>query len=237
VEGYTNDVTLSELKEISDRHEIPIIDDLGSGCLLDVTEYGLAEEPTVQGSVSLGAGLTCFSGDKLIGGPQAGIIVGKKELVEKLKRHTLVRAIRIDKVRLAGLTATLIHYLKGEATKEIPIWRMISMPIDDIERRCQAWVKPFKGLIKVIDGESMVGGGSLPGSTLPTKLAAIDGQKSTKGPSFAQAAAALLRQHYPPVIGRISDDVLLLDPRTVFPEEDNDVLSALTAALDKVRKS
>ena len=116
VVGFTNEITIEELVAVGNKHNLPVFDDLGSGCLLDTTVYGLAEEPMVQRSIAAGVALAFFSGDKLVGGPQAGIIVGKKEYVDKLKRHPLARAVRIDKIRLAGLIATLIHYLKGEAT-------------------------------------------------------------------------------------------------------------------------
>jgi L-seryl-tRNA(Ser) seleniumtransferase len=228
VEGFTNAVTIEEMVALGKKHDIPVLDDLGSGCLLDTTAFGLAAEPMVQQSVSLGVELACFSGDKLLGGPQAGIIVGKKALVDKLRRHALARAVRIDKIRLAGLAATLVHYLKGEAVEKIPVWRMIAMPLDELERRARLWAKTIGDLARVIEGETMVGGGSLPGSTLPTRLVAIDGK--TGGRNKVLSLARKLRHNVPPVIGRISDDVLLLDPRTVLGEEDDIVLQALKTA-------
>jgi L-seryl-tRNA(Ser) seleniumtransferase len=188
----------------------------------------------VQQSVSLGVELACFSGDKLIGGPQAGIIVGRKALVDKLKRHALARAVRVDKIRLAGLVATLIHYLKGEALEKIPVWRMISAPLDEVDRRARLWAKALGDLAQVVEGETMVGGGSLPGSTLTTRLVAIGGKQGQRNTVISLARK--LRHHAPPVIGRISDDVLLLDPRTVLGEEDDMVLQALkttTAGLNR----
>ena len=181
----------------------------------------------VQQSVAAGIGLTFFSGDKLVGGPQAGIIVGKKQLVEKLKKHPLARAARIDKVRLAGLAATLRHYLKGEATEKIPVWQMISTPLAEIERRAGKWAGALGSLAKVIDGESMVGGGSLPGSTLPTRLVVV-GEGGRQGKNSAQTLARRLRRNEKfPVVGRIDNDVLLLDPRSVLPEEDEILIQAL----------
>jgi L-seryl-tRNA(Ser) seleniumtransferase len=234
VEGFTNSVAIEEMVALGKKHDIPVLDDLGSGCLLDTTAFGLAGEPMVQQSVSLGVELACFSGDKLIGGPQAGIIVGRKALVDKLKRHALARAVRIDKIRLAGLAATLIHYLKGEALEKIPIWRMISAPLDEIDRRARLWAKALGDLAQVVEGETMIGGGSLPGSTLQTRLVAIGG-KQGRG-NIAPALARKLRHNVPPVIGRISDDVLLLDPRTVLDEEDNIVLQALKTAIAGVNR-
>ncbi len=162
-----------------------------------------------------------------LGGPQAGIMVGKKQLIDKLKKHPLARAVRIDKIRLAGLAATLLHYLKGEATGKIPIWRMISASVEEIAQRAEVWAEASGGSSQVIDGESMVGGGSLPGSTLPTRLVAI-GEGKVKGKALAQRLARELRRNESfPVIGRISDDVLLLDPRSVLPEEDKIMIQAL----------
>jgi L-seryl-tRNA(Ser) seleniumtransferase len=219
VVGFTSEVTLSELVAIGKKHNISVMDDVGSGCLLDTTTYGLAPEPMVQASVHDGATLTFFSGDKLMGGPQAGIIVGKKEYIEKLKKHPLARALRIDKTRLAGLVATVTHYLKGEATIKIPVWRMIAVPLDEIERRATLWSRALGGA-NVIPGETMVGGGSLPGGSLPTELVTIEGKN-------IQAISRKLRLRDIPVIGRIDKDKLLLDPRTVLPEEDEIVVKAL----------
>ena len=221
--GFTSEVTLEELVDIGKRHDLIVLDDLGSGCFLDTTAYGLAPEPMVQQSVAAGVPLIFFSGDKLVGGPQAGIIVGEKRYIDKLKKHPLARAVRIDKTRLAALVATLVHYLKGEATEKIPVWRMISANLQDIERRAQIWAKAMGEKAEVVTGETMVGGGSLPGGSLPTKLVAIKGGKKLS----VKAVGERLRRHDFPVIGRISEDALLLDPRTVLPEEDDIVISAV----------
>ena len=225
--GFTHFVTLDELVTLGSRHDLPVFDDLGSGCLLDTAEFGLNPEPMVQQSITSSAGLVLFSGDKLIGGPQAGIIVGQKPLTDKLKKHPLARAVRLDKISLAGLVATLVHYLKGEAESKIPIWRMISTPLDEIERRANTWAQAIDNLAQVIDGESMIGGGSLPGDTLPTKLVAIGKKSNRKGKNTAQTMSQRLRRQQTPIVGRISDNVLLLDPRSVLPEEDQIVLQAL----------
>ncbi len=228
VVGFTHSVTLEELVALGQQYDLPILDDLGSGCFLDTATFGLAPEPMVQQSVAIGAGLVFFSGDKLVGGPQAGIIVGKKQLIDRLKKHPLARAVRIDKIRLAGLAATLVHYLKGEAVKKIPVWSMLSAPLEEIDRRARMWAEALGGLAQVIEGESMIGGGSLPGSTLPTRLVAIGGGGKRKGQSTAQTLARKLRRNEKcPIIGRISGDVLLLDPRSVLPEEDRIVLPVL----------
>ena len=225
--GFTSEVSLDEMVALGKRSGIIVFDDLGSGCFLDTVSFGLAPEPTVQHSVALGAGLTFFSGDKLVGGPQAGIIVGEKLLIDRLKKHPLARAVRIDKVRLAGLIATLAHYLRGEASTKIPVWRMISMPVAEIDRRAQRWAQALGNKARIIPGETMIGGGSLPGGTLPTKLIAIGAEGKRKQRNIAQEISRVMSQHEVPVIGRISDDVLLLDPRTVLPEEDDIVIKSL----------
>jgi len=218
--GFTSEVTLEELAAIAKQHNLLVLDDLGSGTLLDTTAFGLAPEPMVQQSVKAGASLVFFSGDKLLGGPQAGIIIGEKQYVDKLKRHPLARALRIDKTRLAGLAVTLMHYLKEEAVTKIPVWRMIAAPLKDIEKRAALWAKACGA--KVIDGETMVGGGSLPGGSLPTKLVALKG---------GGALAKKLRSLPLPIIGRVEKDQLLLDPRTVLPEEDDIVIKYLSTLL------
>jgi len=221
--GFTHLVTLDELVALGRQYDLPVFDDLGSGCFLDTTRFGLDPEPMVQQSIATGAGLVFFSGDKLMGGPQAGIIVGKKQFIDKLKKHPLTRAVRIDKIRLAGLVVTLIHYLKGEAISRIPVWRMISAPLAEIDQRARQWAQPLQGLAQVVEGETMIGGGSLPGGTLPTRLVAIGGE----GKSMAQALSERLRCQEMPIVGRISGNMLLLDPRSVLPEEDEEVLQAL----------
>ena len=224
--GFTHFVTLEELVTLGGQYNLLVFDDLGSGCLLDTTKFGLDPEPMVQQSVATGAELVFFSGDKLMGGSQAGIIVGKKQLIDKLRKHPLARAVRIDKIRLAGLIATLIHYLKGEALTKIPVWRMISASLEEINQRAKQWAQPLQDLAQVVEGETMIGGGSLPGGGLPTRLVAIGGE-GKKNRNLAQALSQRLRSQKIPIVGRISDQVLLLDPRSVLPEEDETVLQAL----------
>lgn len=229
--GFTHSVTLEELVGLGPRYHLPVFDDLGSGCLLDTTKFGLDPEPMVQQSIALGVGLALFSGDKLLGGPQAGIIVGKKQLIDKLKRHPLARAVRIDKIRLAGLFATLVHYLKDEAVSKLPVWRMLSTPVEEIEKRARLWAQALDSSARIIEGESMIGGGSLPGGTLPTRLLALGGQGKRKNKDLAQAVAQRLRCQEPPIVGRISGNLLLLDPRSVLAEEDETVLKALRSVI------
>ena len=170
VEGFTASVEIPGLVELGHKRGIPVLHDVGSGCLLPTQGYGLAPEPMPQDSISSGADLVFFSGDKLLGGPQAGIVVGKAESVSKLERHPLARAVRIDKLNLAALTATLLHYLKEEAESEIPVWRMISASEEAIKDRALDWKERLGPDVpaEVRPSRSAVGGGSLPGETLPT---------------------------------------------------------------------
>ncbi len=216
--GFTETVPLTDLADLAHQHGLILLDDLGSGALLDTAQFGLSHEPMPQESLAAGADLVMFSGDKLLGGPQAGIIVGRADLIETLKRHPLARAIRADKLVLASLSATLTHYVRGEALEKIPVWRMISLSPAAIRARAEAWAAAVPG--EVVPAESTVGGGSLPGDTLPTWAFA---------PHVAQpnAAAARLRAGDPPLIARVADDRLLLDPRTVLPEQDALVIAAL----------
>ena len=221
ITGFTSEPTLSELAEISHQRGIPLVDDLGSGALLDTAQFGLGHEPTVFESLSAGADLVCFSGDKLIGGPQAGIIVGKTELIAKLKKHPLARAVRADKLCLAALSATLLHYLKDEAVREIPIWRMIAAPAEILQNRAINW-KQTLGMGEVVTSQSTVGGGSLPDETLPTFVLSLSVHSPNR---FLER----LRLYLPPVIARLEADHVLFDPRTILPEQDNDLLAAIRA--------
>jgi L-seryl-tRNA(Ser) seleniumtransferase len=232
LQGFTHRVELGEMITVAEKNGIMVIDDLGSGCFLDTAEFGLESEPTVQESIAAGAGVVCFSGDKMVGGPQAGIILGKKKYIDIIKKHPLVRALRIDKTRLAGLAATLTHYLKDEATEKIPVWNMIAMPVDSIDKRATEWAGIMPGVFKVVDGESMVGGGSLPGGTIPTRLLSIQLKTGRKEKNKASLISRKLREHNPPVIVRIEKDSVFLDPRTVFPEEDKEITKALREIVD-----
>jgi len=214
VTGFTAEVALEELVTLGRKHSLPVVNDLGSGTLLDTTAFGLVAEPTVQQSVEAGASLTTFSGDKLLGGPQGGIIVGQKALVERIRRHPLTRALRVDKTTLAGLQATLLHYLRGEAVDKVPVWRMIAMPLDTIRTRAEVWAAQLRAAgipATARQGVSTVGGGSLPGQTLSTTVVALE-------PASPDGLAERLRAQEPPVIARIEGGRLLLDPRTVLPE-------------------
>jgi L-seryl-tRNA(Ser) seleniumtransferase len=210
--GFTHETPLCDMAEVAHAHGVAVLDDLGSGTLLPTAPYGLAPEPTVQESLAAGADLVTFSGDKLLGGPQAGLIVGRATLIAKLRSHPLARALRIDKTTLAGLEATLLAYLNGRATSDIPVWRMIAATPELLRTRAERIAAAIGGGATVLACASAVGGGSLPGETLPSFAVAIGGAPDD--------LARRLRQGTPPVIGRIADDRLLLDVRTVLEEQE-----------------
>ncbi len=221
--GFTAEPPLVELSEIAHAHGLLLADDLGSGALFDTSAYGLAAEPTVQASLDAGADVIMFSGDKLLGGPQAGILIGRQAIIDRLRQHPLARAVRPDKLCLAGLAATLAHYLKGEALKQVPVWRMISMTAEEAGQRVQAWADTLcaAGLTcEVADGDSVVGGGSLPGESLKSRVLHVR-------VGGVDAAAARLRAREVPVIVRVEDDDLVIDPRTVLPRDEDELIGAL----------
>lgn len=223
--GFTSEPPLSDIVRVAHQAGITVVDDLGSGSLLETTDFGLGHEPMVQESLAAGVDLVCFSGDKLLGGPQAGIILGNSKLISKLKKHPLARAIRPDKLCLAALSATLLHYLKSESLTEIPVWHMISQPLNQIKTLATRWVDHI-GQGEVIEGYATVGGGSLPGETLPTWLVAI----SSRHPNELLAS---LRRAQPPIIARLEEDRMVLDPRTVMPDQEDALLSGLFDILNK----
>jgi L-seryl-tRNA(Ser) seleniumtransferase len=221
--GFTEEPEMSEIVEVAHMKHVLVVDDLGSGALVDTAKYGLAHEPTVQESLEAGVDILCFSGDKLLGGPQAGIIVGRKELIARIRKHPLARAVRADKTCLAGITATLTHYLKDEAEREIPILRMMSMRAEQVRVRAEAWREAL-GQGEVVRSESTVGGGSLPEESMPTFVLALNVKSPDK---FLRK----MREADPPVIARTENDRVLLDPRTVFEKQDAVIISTLRSLL------
>jgi L-seryl-tRNA(Ser) seleniumtransferase len=221
--GFTTVPTLAEMVDIARQASVPVLDDIGSGALLDTQHFGLGHEPMVQESIQAGASLVAFSGDKLLGGPQSGILVGERAWIDRLRDHPLARALRADKLCLAGLHATLTHYARGEAEREVPVWRMISMPEDEIRARSEAWASALEaGVTRA--SRSTVGGGSLPEETLPTWTLALESDHPNE-------LAARLRRATPAVIARVEDDQVVFDPRTVLPEQDPALLDAVRRAL------
>lgn len=232
--GFTEEPELKDIVETAHRFNIPVVDDLGSGALYDTAKYGLVHEPTVQESMNAGVDIVCFSGDKLLGGPQAGIIIGKKVLIDKIKKHPLARAVRADKGCLAGLSATLTHYLKDEAEREIPVVKMMSLTLKQLKGRAEAWKNELgHGLalsnveVEIESGESTVGGGSLPGESIPTFLLSLNVRSPDK---FLKK----LREQHPPIIARTENNKVLLDPRTVLPEQEGALLVGLKNLLKDI---
>jgi len=217
--GFTEEPDLNDIVAAAHEQNVPVVNDLGSGALYDTAKYGFIHEPTVQESMQAGVDLTLFSGDKLLGGPQAGIIIGKKALLDKIKKHPLARAVRADKACLAGISATLTHYLKDDAEREIPILKMMSLTLKQVQGRAEAWRAELEQGA-VVSGESTVGGGSLPGESIPTFLLEL------KVPS-AEKFLRALRKNNPPIIARTENNCILLDPRTVLPEQEGALLVAL----------
>ncbi len=227
VEGFTHEPALAEVTAVGAARGVPVLHDLGSGALLDTAQFGLGKEPMPQESLAAGAGLVFFSGDKLLGGPQAGIAAGRAELVAALRAHPLARALRADKMTLAALRRTLLHYARGEALAKIPVWRMIAAPLDELNARAEAIAERVGEAASVVDGASRLGGGSLPTDELPARLVSVDATNA----GGAGELARRLRSGAPPVVARVADDRVLLDPRAVPPERDAALADAIAAAL------
>jgi len=233
VTGFTDKPALEELVELSQRSAIPLVEDLGSGCLVDLTEHGITE-PTVRQSIEAGVGIVTCSGDKLLGGPQAGIIAGKKELIGRVRRHPLFRALRVDKLTIAALAVTLGAYLRA-AWDEIPAMRMIRMTPQELKRRADNFIRELRPQlpldevqIEVVDGASLAGGGSTPTQSLPSKVIRIASARhsATKLEQRLRRAPAGIS-----VIARVEEERLILDLRTVFPEQEPQLIKTLAAAL------
>jgi L-seryl-tRNA(Ser) seleniumtransferase len=222
--GFHSEPQLEEIVAAAHQFNVPVLHDIGSGALLDTAEFGLAHEPMVQESVAAGCDLVCFSGDKLVGGPQAGIIIGREALLQPIRTHPLARALRADKLALAGAAANLLHYLKDEALSKVPVWRMISRPLGEIQATAENWAA-YLSAGEVIQGFSTVGGGSLPTEDMPTFLLALTPEKPDQ---FME----VLRQASPPIIARIEDDRVLFDPRTVLKEQEASLLRNLLSLLE-----
>ncbi len=231
--GFSGEPGIEELAQLAKEHNLPLIDDLGSGALVDLGDYGLEKEPMVHHSLKAGADVACFSGDKLIGGPQAGIIVGKSDLIKKIRKNPLARAFRIGKMTIAGMEATLRLFRSPEKLKERhPVYRMFALSVVEVESRAKKALRTLKKQIpeaaefSVVDGGSQVGSGSVPVQTMPTKLLMVKPAAIS-----AESLARSLRHHQPAVFPRVQNDAVLLDFRTIQEQEDKVVLEALIIAL------
>ena len=235
VVGFSAEVSLEEMVQLGRKYNRPVMNDLGSGCLIDISIYGMQKEPTVQEAVQAGADVITFSGDKLLGGPQAGIILGKTELIDGIKGNPLNRALRIDKLTLAALESTLIAYLsEGGAIQEIPTLRMLTIPLAELRKQAKRLERLLKQetdsvSIELIRETSRVGGGALPLQDLPTWAVAVRPHHGS-----TDALEATLRDQNPPIIARISDDQLILDPRTIQADELETIAQGVRQALQKI---
>jgi len=230
--GFVQQVEIKELKELGKKYSLPVVVDLGSGTFLNTEDFGLKHEPTVQENIRVGVDIVCFSTDKLLGGPQGGIICGKEIYLKKISQHPLFRTLRVDKITLAILQEILLSYLKGEAVSKIPIWKMISCPLDKITARSQNICQKLKekdipAFTK--EGQTAIGGGSLPGQTLPTKLIII------KPPCPVEIFSKELRSFNPPLLGRKEKEFFILDPRCIDPSSDNLVIKIVTSVYSKMK--
>ena len=224
ITGFTEQASTSELVELARKRGLPLMEDLGSGALVDLASFGVAGEPGVLDSLRAGVDVVTYSGDKLLGGPQAGLISGRAELVARMRSNSLFRALRVDKLTYAALEATLLAYVRRDHDA-IPVLKMMRLSKDEIGRRAEALaqkVHSAKMKIEVIDGESVIGGGAAPSAVLPTRLLAV----SCEGLS-ADELAARLRASDPPIIARVEEGRVLLDLRTVFPEQDRLIVGGL----------
>jgi L-seryl-tRNA(Ser) seleniumtransferase len=239
VMGFTSEVSLQDLVQMGKEYRLPVVDDLGSGCLIDLSQYGLEKEPTVQETIKTAVDAVTFSGDKLLGGPQAGILLGKKKFLDLFKANPLTRALRIDKLTLATLESTLLLYHdEKRAMEEIPTLRMLSLDTNGLKKRGRRLMKRLSGMMnqKIIftlkEDVSQVGGGALPLQELPTIVVAI------KPLHFSlNSLEGYLRKSDPPIISRISKEELILDMRTIFDEEIPLLAAGIEKALTKIAES
>jgi L-seryl-tRNA(Ser) seleniumtransferase len=231
ISGFTKTVELADLVALGRKHGLPVIDDVGSGALLDFGRFGFAGEPVARDSVAAGADLVLFSGDKLLGGPQAGVVAGRKEWIQKIEKDPLMRAFRLDKMTLAALEATLRIYLDEQrALQEVPVLRMLGAPPAELRRRAEALAARLRGLpgltAAVREDVAYVGGGSLPDQTMPAWVVEVEAA------GLSDAALALrLRTGTPAVMGRLRGGRLVLDVRTVFPEQEAALVEAMRCAV------
>jgi L-seryl-tRNA(Ser) seleniumtransferase len=232
VVGFTNSVSVQELAALGEKHDLPVIHDIGSGALFDLADVGLGDEPVARDSIDAGADLVLFSGDKLLGGPQAGVIVGRRHLVERIERNPLMRALRVDKLTLSALAATLSALAHPDkAASELPLWSMIAAPVEQLRRRAEQIARDVESRAagvraKVLATTAYVGGGSLPEQGLESAAVAVHG-----GQVSDQELADRLRSATPAVVGRLQNGCFMVDLRAVFPRQDETLTDALVAAL------
>jgi L-seryl-tRNA(Ser) seleniumtransferase len=248
--GFFEEPSIEDIAKVAREHNVPVIDDLGSGALVDLGKYGLESEPMVRDSIEAGVDVACFSGDKLIGGPQAGIIVGKAGVIKAIKKNPLARALRVGKMEVAALEATLRLFLDQSKLEERhPVYKMLALTVDQLQARAEAVAKALKKSVSaregeapaeparsaeivVVDGSSQVGSGSVPAEMMPTKLLSVRPASIS-----ADALARKLRGYSPPIFARIHQEAVLFDFRTIQPDEDALVEKALRDLLATGRES
>ena len=226
IDGFTEQPTLDALVALGEGASLPVFDDQGTGCLVELDQFGLRGQASLPGSLRSGVSLLAASGDKLLGGPQSGLLIGKRDLIERIRANPLYRALRVDKLTYAALGATLIAYLSGDLDR-VPVLRMMGLSADSVRQRCERIAEKLKSdrlSVEVTETRSVVGGGTTPGTSLPSYALAL----RLTGQGEAELAASLRRLE-PPVIGRVSEGRVLLDLRTV-PESDDEMLLALLQA-------
>jgi L-seryl-tRNA(Ser) seleniumtransferase len=224
INGFSQSVDVKELKILSKKYQIPLVVDLGSGSFLATEKFGLEHEPMVHEIIRAGADIVCFSGDKLLGGPQGGIICGKSEYLKRIRKDPMYRTFRVGKMTLSLLQSVVLSYLNGNVLQDLPAWQMIAMPYEAIKKRSQSMANKLKqkGIDAAChDGESVVGGGSLPGKTLPTRLVYLKPEENI------EKLDQNLRLHWPAVLGRVKEGYYIIDLRTVFPENDRELIDIL----------
>jgi L-seryl-tRNA(Ser) seleniumtransferase len=236
--GFTERPSVDQIAELSRRTGIPSFEDLGSGCLIDLSAFGIVDEPVVAQSIAAGISVVSFSGDKLLGGPQAGIIAGSRTIIDRVRKNPLMRALRVDKMTYAAVEATLSLYVQGAAKREIPVLRAITMSRDDLQARAECFrdsiATTTDGRIRcnLEEGSSVIGGGSAPGIQLPTILIAVESTELS-----ATTIETKLRSNSTPIITRAEHDKVLIDLRTVSPEEEATIIEALSALTEVSPKS
>ena len=231
INGFTQSATVEELTALGRQHNLLVIHDIGSGALFDLTAVGLGDEPVARTSIEAGVDLVLFSGDKLVGGPQAGVIVGRQKYIEQIERNPLMRAIRVDKLTLAALSATLTALTDPQqAARELPLWTMLTATVEELRRRAVRILEELKSCVAALNAEivastAQVGGGSLAGQDLDSVAISLHSDRVSD-----EELARRIRVGTPPVVGRLQGGCLLIDMRAVLPRQDDDLVATLAAA-------
>jgi L-seryl-tRNA(Ser) seleniumtransferase len=235
VRGFSGTPDIKELCGLAKKYNLPVIDDLGSGALVPLSRYGITDEPLVSDSIKAGSSVICFSGDKLINGPQAGIICGKKEFIQNIRKNPFARMFRVCKLTLAALEATLVHFVNGTQGEALPFYKMLTISVQNLEKRAKLLADltgKVKGVkAKIIDDVSYVGSGSLPDEGIPTKVVCVSFDNANGSKKSIEEIAICLRLNVPSVFCRVKDDALYFDMRTLFDKEEREIADALSSVM------